>query len=128
MKLFPLLCCLLTAAPVFAEEREEGGKEHGHGEQPCRKDEPVVNVDGDDRVLDEAVEERQGVGDALFPSRLHVRQLAVGNAAGRTPWQVIETVHLRAAGGQQRLFRRAARHGAGEGASRAGAPLRTSRA
>ena len=52
----------------------------------------------------------QRIGDALFPARLHVGQLTVGNPRGGPTGQVVEAVHLRAARREQCLFGRSARH------------------
>jgi len=44
---------------------------------------------------------------------LHVGQLGIGNASCRAAGQIVIAVHLRASGGQQRLFARSAGHRAG---------------
>jgi hypothetical protein len=53
------------------------------------------------------------VDDPLLPTGLHVGHLAVAHAACRAAGDAVELVHLGAARRKERLFRRAARHGAG---------------
>ena len=56
---------------------------------------------------------RHHIRHRLFPPRLHIGQLGIGNARRSAAGQVIVTVHLRATRRQQRLFAGPARHGTG---------------